>query len=179
MWLASRQKIGRAKLRVSFGAAVRMQAIPDCPLRPAEPRSIMGRAAAGSVRAACGAQSLSKDGRFRSGFCGCATPLCPGATAKRTAHRFSRDSPLEGSGFELPVPREIADLRTEGFLDRVREWEHAASIRIPIAVLTRLYPRTLDHGTPDLIENSIRLYGDHGDMLLFEDFPTNVFTRSC
>jgi hypothetical protein len=74
---------------------------------------------------------------------------------------------------------EIADLRTEGFLDRVREWEHAASIRIPIAVLTRLYPRTLDHGTPDLIENSIRLYGHHGDMLLIEDFPTNVFTRSC
>jgi hypothetical protein len=61
----------------------------------------------------------------------------------------------------------------------VREWEHAASIRVPIAVLTRLYPRTLDHGTPDLIENSIRLYGEHGDMLLFQDFPTNVFTRSC
>jgi hypothetical protein len=55
----------------------------------------------------------------------------------------------------------------------------AASIRVPIAVLTRLYPRTLDHGTPDLIENSIRLYGEHGDMLLFQDFPTNVFTRSC
>jgi hypothetical protein len=74
---------------------------------------------------------------------------------------------------------EIADLRTEGFLDRVREWEHAASIRIPIAVLTRLYPRALGHGTPDLIENSIRLYTEHSDMLLFEDFPTNVFTRSC
>jgi hypothetical protein len=110
MWLASRHEIGRAKLRVSFGAAVSMQAIRDCPLRPAEPRSIMGRAAAGSVRAACGAQSLSKDGRFRSGFCGCATPLCPGATAKRTAHRFSRDSPLEEDGFELSVPA----LRNEG-----------------------------------------------------------------
>jgi hypothetical protein len=35
MWLASRHEIGRAKLRVSFGAAVSMQAIRDCPLRPA------------------------------------------------------------------------------------------------------------------------------------------------
>jgi hypothetical protein len=71
---------------------------------------------------------------------------------------------------------EIADLRTDNFLDRVRELSHSASIRIPIAVLTRLYPRALDHGTPDLIENPIILYGEHSDMLLFEDFPAHVFT---
>jgi hypothetical protein len=34
MWLASRHEIGRAKLRVSFGAAVSMEAIGDC-----DPRS--------------------------------------------------------------------------------------------------------------------------------------------
>jgi hypothetical protein len=75
---------------------------------------------------------------------------------------------------------EIADLRTEGFLDRIRgEWDHPASIRIPIAFLTRLYPRTLDDGTPDLIESPIRLYGElHADVLLLEDFPANVFTLS-
>jgi hypothetical protein len=75
---------------------------------------------------------------------------------------------------------EIADLRTESFLDRIGgEWDHPASIRIPIAFLTRLYPRALDDGTPDLIENSIRLYGElHADMLLLEDFPANVFTLS-
>jgi hypothetical protein len=68
----------------------------------------------------------------------------------------------------------IADLRTENFLDRVREWSHSASIRIPIAFLTRLYPRALNHGNPDLIESSVRLYTENGE-LLFEDFPTRVF----
>jgi hypothetical protein len=71
---------------------------------------------------------------------------------------------------------EIADLRTEAFLARVRDWSHPASIRIPIAFLTRLYPRTLDHGEADLIENTVRLCSaEYGEPLLFEDFPTTVF----
>ena len=85
MWLASRHEIGRAKLRVSFGAAVSMQAIRDCPLRPAEPRSIMGRAAAGSVRAACGAQSLLERRSVSIGL----LPMCDAALSRGNckAHR--------------------------------------------------------------------------------------------
>jgi hypothetical protein len=72
----------------------------------------------------------------------------------------------------------IADLRTESFRDRVREWSHPGSIRIPIAFLTRLYPRALDHGTPDLIENGVRFCSElDGAPLLFEDFPTTVFSH--
>ena len=37
MWLASRHEIGRAKLRVSFGVAVSMQAIRDCDPRSLDP----------------------------------------------------------------------------------------------------------------------------------------------
>lgn len=72
---------------------------------------------------------------------------------------------------------EIADLRTQAFLERIREWWHPASIRIPIAFLTRLYPRTLYNGQPDLIENGVRFYsGEYGEPLLFKDFPTIVFS---
>jgi hypothetical protein len=70
---------------------------------------------------------------------------------------------------------QIADLRTENFFDRIREWSHPASIRIPIAFLTRLYPRTLNHGNPDLIENGVRLGSEYGAPSLFKDFPTRVF----
>lgn len=72
---------------------------------------------------------------------------------------------------------EIADQRTQRFFHRVKEWEHAGSIRIPISFLIRLYPRPLDHGNPDLIESVARLYsGTYGDPRLFEDFPGSIFT---
>jgi hypothetical protein len=68
---------------------------------------------------------------------------------------------------------QIADLRMESFIDRIREWSHQGSIRIPIAFLTRLYPRALDDGVPDLIESGVRLCGSYGE--LFKYFPTIVF----
>ena len=74
---------------------------------------------------------------------------------------------------------QIADLRTENFLDRIREFSHPASIRIPIAFLTRLYPRALNHGNPDLIESGVRLGSDYGAPSLFKDFPTRVFGGRC
>jgi hypothetical protein len=73
---------------------------------------------------------------------------------------------------------EIADRRTRTFLHRMSEWEHAASIRLPISFLVRLYPRPLDHGNPDLIENTVRLVSAvYGEPALFEDFPSAIFTR--
>jgi hypothetical protein len=72
---------------------------------------------------------------------------------------------------------EIADERLERFFQKMSEWEHPASIRIPISFLVRLYPRPLDHGVPDLIESTVRLCsGLYGDPRLFEDFPSSIFT---
>lgn len=72
---------------------------------------------------------------------------------------------------------EIADRRVQQFFSRMTEWEHAASIRIPISFLVRLYPRPLEDGRPDLIESTLRLYsGAYGEPRLFEDFPSSIFT---
>jgi hypothetical protein len=73
---------------------------------------------------------------------------------------------------------EIADRRVERFLERMHTWDHAASIRIPISFLMRLYPRPLRDGQPDLIESTVRLCSsDYGEPRLFEDFPNSVFTN--
>ena len=80
----------RSALRYPLvSSAVRSARRPVITVMPIAKSNQQAVQSTGSIFA-CGAQSLSKDGRFRSGFCGCATPLCPGATAKRTAHRFSR-----------------------------------------------------------------------------------------
>lgn len=74
---------------------------------------------------------------------------------------------------------ETADMRVAAYQERLREWEHAGDIRVPISALCRLYPRPLEEGEPDLIESSIRLVSsEYGDPALFDDFPTNVFTKS-
>jgi hypothetical protein len=71
----------------------------------------------------------------------------------------------------------VADERLERFFNKITEWEHPGSIRLPISLLVRLYPRPLDHGVPDLIESTIRLCsGMYGDPHLFEDFPQSIFT---
>jgi hypothetical protein len=73
---------------------------------------------------------------------------------------------------------EVADRRLQTFIDRMREWEHSATIRVPISYLVRLYPRPLKHGAPDLIESTVRLCsGAYGEPSLFEEFPAQVFTQ--
>jgi hypothetical protein len=73
---------------------------------------------------------------------------------------------------------DVADLRVHAFLDRIEAWEHAGNIRIPVSFLSRLYPRPLEHGQPDLIESTIRLCSAScGHPVLFEYFPTTIFTR--
>jgi len=72
---------------------------------------------------------------------------------------------------------QIADLRTQKFLQRAHEWSHPASIRIPISFLIRLYPRPMYEGQPDLIESTVCLIsGVYGDPALASDFPATVFT---
>ncbi|MBB4263746.1 hypothetical protein [Bradyrhizobium sp. CIR3A] len=73
---------------------------------------------------------------------------------------------------------EVADLRVNAYSDRLHEFEHSAKIRIPIAVLSRLYPRPLHEGQPDLIESCVRyVSGVYGEPALFKSFPTTVFTH--
>lgn len=72
---------------------------------------------------------------------------------------------------------EVADTRVTAFSERIREFEHSARIRIPIAVLSRLYSRPLAHGQPDLIESGVQyVSGEYGESSLFDYFPTTVFT---
>ncbi|MER8524553.1 MULTISPECIES: hypothetical protein [unclassified Mesorhizobium] len=74
---------------------------------------------------------------------------------------------------------EIADRRSRNLMDRLKAWEHAASIRVPISVLVRLYPRALGVGKPDLIESNVRLAsGEYGEPALFSKFPTTIFTST-
>ncbi|TRL38356.1 hypothetical protein FM996_00565 [Methylosinus sporium] len=73
--------------------------------------------------------------------------------------------------------QDVADMRVKAFNERIQKFEHSAKVRIPISVLCRLYPRPLKQGQPDLIESGVRyVSGLYGEPLLFEHFPTTVFT---
>jgi hypothetical protein len=73
---------------------------------------------------------------------------------------------------------EIADLRVQQVSDRLKEWEHSAMFRLPVSFLTRLYPRPLGGGTPDLIESTVLYYSEvsGGDAWFFEKYPSRIFT---
>jgi hypothetical protein len=74
---------------------------------------------------------------------------------------------------------EVADMRVHAFSQRIQEFEHSAKVRIPIAVLSRLYPRPLQEGQPDLIESGVRyVSAAYGEPVLFDWFPTTVFTSA-
>lgn len=73
----------------------------------------------------------------------------------------------------------IADDRTKYFIEEISKWAHKANIRIPAFFLTRLVPRPLRDGVPDLIETGVRFLSDlYGDPSLFINFPTAVFTKN-
>lgn len=72
---------------------------------------------------------------------------------------------------------EVANMRLDAYASRLQEFEHSDKIRIPISLLVRLYPKTLGHGQPDLIESSVQyLSGLYGDKELFDFFPSMIFT---
>jgi hypothetical protein len=72
----------------------------------------------------------------------------------------------------------VADDRIRHMTEQLREWTHPWSVMVPISLITRLVPRPLNHGSPDLIESGIRwvseVYGNHA---WFGDFPSVVFTQ--
>ncbi len=72
---------------------------------------------------------------------------------------------------------EMADSRTFGFAERLREMSHRNDIRVPLCKLVRLYPRALGEGAPDLIESTVNFVADYGDDVLPTLFPSAVFTK--
>ena len=71
----------------------------------------------------------------------------------------------------------LADARTQHILNAGRyEYFHRWSVRIPATVVTRLYPRALGVGNPDLIENALA-GATNGEEFWFEQLPTRVFTE--
>lgn len=69
---------------------------------------------------------------------------------------------------------EVADARTRNILES--DWHHSALVRVPLTFVTRLYPRPIGNGLPDLIENTIRLLASWAPLEMVKDFPSRVFT---
>jgi len=71
-----------------------------------------------------------------------------------------------------------ADMRLEAYQAKLTEWEHSSNIRIPASFLSRLYPRPMGDGNPDLIESSVQYVSAIcGDPLLLKQFPSTIFTQ--
>jgi hypothetical protein len=73
---------------------------------------------------------------------------------------------------------EMADSRTFGFSQWIKEFSHRDEIRVPLCKLVRLYPRALAEGGPDLIESTMNFVADYSDDVLPTLFPSRVFTGS-
>ena len=70
---------------------------------------------------------------------------------------------------------EIANERTESIIDQIRVWWHRTGILVPAVFLQRLYPRALEDGLPDLIENCVHLVSDYADAEIVSELPSLVF----
>jgi hypothetical protein len=75
---------------------------------------------------------------------------------------------------------DVADNRTQAFLDRIQDWEHDAGIRVPASFLVRQYPRPTGHGNPDLIESTVKFLNEEGggDEWIFHEYPAAIFTTT-
>ena len=71
---------------------------------------------------------------------------------------------------------EIADARTQHVLETMAEAWHLGYIRVPVTVISRLYPRAMHEGRPDLIENSLP-GAAQGQEHWLTKMPWMVFTR--
>lgn len=69
-----------------------------------------------------------------------------------------------------------ADARTQFLMDtaRKRDLFHRGTIRVPLTVVSRLYPQPLGDGVPEMIESVVPMTLDEFDHMV-EDFPTQVF----
>lgn len=73
---------------------------------------------------------------------------------------------------------DVADNRTQAFMEGIRDWEHDAGIRIPASFLVRQYPFPTGHGNPDVVESTVKLLNHEGggDDWIFREYPAAIFT---
>jgi hypothetical protein len=69
----------------------------------------------------------------------------------------------------------LADARTRYILKAMTEIWHRWTIRVPVTVVNRLYPRSLGPGSPDLIESAMP-GAAKGQEFWLKRVPTRVFT---
>lgn len=69
----------------------------------------------------------------------------------------------------------LADARTRHILKAAGEFWHRWSVRVPVTIFIRLYPRALGPGSPDLIENAI-LGAAEGQEFWLTKVPHRAFT---
>jgi hypothetical protein len=74
---------------------------------------------------------------------------------------------------------EVADNRTDAYIQRIQEWVHDAKIRIPATFLVRQFAMPVDHGNPDMIESTVKFRSEAGggDEWVFKEYPSNIFTK--
>jgi hypothetical protein len=70
----------------------------------------------------------------------------------------------------------IADSRTERIINELAGWKHRWTINIPLIVISRLYPRALGVGVPDLVESSLLFLAGSADKIFLAQFPNLIFT---
>ena len=73
---------------------------------------------------------------------------------------------------------DVADNRTQAYMERIHQWEHDGAIRIPATFLVRQFPLSTGHGNPDMIENTVRFLSEEGggDEWIFREYPAAIFT---
>jgi hypothetical protein len=73
---------------------------------------------------------------------------------------------------------DVADDRIRFLREQMAGWSHSAKIRAPLIVLSRIVPRPLEHGRPDLIETAMPFVSElTGGSVWVQDFPTRLFTE--
>jgi hypothetical protein len=73
---------------------------------------------------------------------------------------------------------DIADNRTEAFMERIRDWEHDAGVRLAGSFLVRQYPLPIGHGNPSMIESTVKFANKEAGFSdwIFREYPAAIFT---
>ena len=71
---------------------------------------------------------------------------------------------------------EIADDRLEYIGKEMEGATHRRGISAPLILVNRLFPRALDMGQPDLIENVLQFLAGYADPIFIDEFASAVYT---
>ena len=74
---------------------------------------------------------------------------------------------------------DIADDRTQNIQESLEKWFHRWGIIVPLVMVNRIYPRPLEAGLPDLIENTLVIEMPDLDSGLSDKYPSNVFVPNA